>query len=156
MVNRNEVPITHVDQTIFYATDTDDEDQTVVVNILKRAWCCEIVEYPKLSTIDAYAVKNLRIVANLEIKRRNTKWPEVHIDEAKVRALEHARLAHSSSEHTCVSIFVAQYPDGIYWINIDTIEHRFVDVEYGRTGRHRVLTFPCSKMKQVNLLAPPA
>jgi hypothetical protein len=114
-----------------YETEANRVEERRIADVLAATWDCDIVKLPRAYNLDFAAIRENRLAAWLEIKRRN-------------RALRQFRCVFLSMQKVCAadelqsvtgrpSFFVVQFDDCLAYAHI--VKQR--DIEFrGRTDRN--------------------
>jgi hypothetical protein len=99
----------HVDGTAIFVTPDDAAVQAEVAQTLGRRWRCDFRPFGLLAPVDWYAVRDERVVAVAEFKRRSTSrthYPTVFLSVRKWLALQLAGIGLGVP-----ALFVVQFVD---------------------------------------------
>lgn len=121
----NRKPTINTDGTLMFCSPEDRAHENAVAKVLGAAWNCSLHKYPPLHSIDYYASRHGRLVAQIELKCRHhlsTKYPGVFLNHRKLTALAISQAyAEMIGTIKCPSIFVVRFEDCLKWIKIDDI-----------------------------------
>ena len=135
-----------------YEGAEDRERQAAVARVLEGAWRCQLVDMPKLSSVDYVAICDGSLRALVEIKCRkiaSSAYPDYLLSDAKARCME--RIAESLRIRP---ILVVQWSDMIGCVDIASAPYR-AD-EGGRKDRadvtdiERCRFYPITSFKRVS------
>lgn len=104
------------------STPADKVAERVAAGELSKAWNCNLHSFGDFSPVDWYAEREGRTVANVEIKVRthaSDTYPTVYLSMRKWLALSLANVGMGVP-----GIFVAQFTDGLYYIDVGEVDAR--------------------------------
>ena len=110
------------DGTLLFVADLDRENEDEAAAALGSAWKCELRKWPKLFPIDFYAVRDGRMVANVELKSRtfdSTKHADVFMAYRKWDV-----LMRSVTLAGCPGYFVVKFTDCMKYVNVAHVDPR--------------------------------
>lgn len=123
--------------------DANVED--MVRSYLSEQWACKVMEYPQFHGIDWYAVRDKRVLANIEFKGRNhasDKYPTVYLSQNKYLTLLLSYLATGTP-----GLFVVRWADGaVASLDVGTVTPKELVVAGAgrlRHGETRLAQEPC-------------
>lgn len=122
-----------------YQTSADLQRQRVLANRLEEAWGCTIVmSSDPIARVDAFAYKAGRVVAAIELKCKTGSVIQygdyIHVDVEKVNALIYASMEHFQ----CRALFVVQYQEGVFFVDVKRLQGVKILKGRGRKDRNDV------------------
>ncbi len=149
----NDTPHVHTDGTVVRTNEYAQEAEAEVCRAIERVTGATVHHFGALAPIDAYASRDGRVVAWLEIKVRShasTKWKHVFLSVRKWWYLMTAELFQEVP-----AFFVVRFTDGIRYIRVTDIDPRNMRVVkanrayQSRNDREVVILVPVEKMRRL-------
>lgn len=107
--------VTYYDRTLVNGTEWRQPEDASVEDLVRQhladRWQCEVIEYPQFHGIDWYAVRDKKVIANIEFKGRkhvSGKYPTVYLSQNKYLTLLVSTIATNVA-----GLFVARWADGL-------------------------------------------
>jgi hypothetical protein len=123
-----------------FAKEHDYQRERAVAEKLAYAWDCELHSFGAVCPIDYYATKGGQVIALVEIKTRTHSYRK-H-DTVYMSCRKWMNLSHAAAGFCCPGIFVVQFTDGLFSIDVDHV-HGPPQVVGHNNPRARMDREPC-------------
>jgi len=111
---------------IVYESDDDRLRESHTAEALGEAWQLQLLRLPRLSSIDYIAVRKEKIVALVELKRRNVAHD--HYDTFMLSKRKVDELIEAANRFKLSALIAIEFTDGIYWIDGHVMSRQAVRV----------------------------
>jgi hypothetical protein len=153
--------LVHLDGTRIFHTRADTETEDAIAEEIARHWNCTLNRFAPLCPIDWYAERNGRLVGLAELKNRthaSHTYPTVFLSVRKWLA-----LSLGSMGLDCPALFIANFTNGVRWINVADIDARAIRICGASRNRAKmmadgsaiepIIEVPIASLKILNAVA---
>ncbi len=146
---------THLDGSPIFRNADDERIEGEVASVLAEHWHCNVRSFGVLSAVDWFAERDGRVIGLIEMKSRShasTTYETVFLNVRKWLALTLGSVGFGVP-----ALFVVQFLDGIYWVNLRDVDATRISVAgcvrpramQTRSSVEPVVEVPISCMKVV-------
>jgi hypothetical protein len=110
----------HTDGSSVLITPADRDGERATARVLEGAWRCSIMPFAMLCPVDFYAVRDARVCAVLELRRRTHafgRFPTVYLSVRKWLALQMCAAGLAVP-----ALFVVRFVDCLCFVNLTTLD----------------------------------
>jgi hypothetical protein len=111
---------------IVYESDDDRLREAHTAEALREAWQLQLLRLPRLSSIDYIAVRKEKVIALVELKRRNVAHDHYETFMLSKRKVDD--LIDSANSFKIEALIAIEFTDGIYWIDGHVMSQQAVRV----------------------------